>query len=140
MKLRNILNEIDINIKNNLYHATNFQNFQNILKSGYIIPSAYRELKYQIKNKKSGFRSISLTRNLDFAKKWDDVIFVIDKNMLSTNFKIYPFSAFQQKSKITKNEFEEFVIKPIPMKMVKKILLPKTYKSEIFTNIPIEYY
>ena len=77
---------------------------------------------------------------MDFAKKWDDVIFVIDKNMLSTNFKIYPFSAFQQKSKITKNEFEEFVIKPIPMKMVKKILLPKTYKSEIFTNIPIEYY
>ena len=52
MKLRNILNELDINVKNNLYHATNFQNFLNILKSEYIVPSAYRELQYQIKNKK----------------------------------------------------------------------------------------
>lgn len=78
MKLRSILNEINYESKNLLYHATDFNSLKGILTSGFIQPHAYREMTHHIDQKVSGYRTISLTRNLNFAKSWNDIVICLN--------------------------------------------------------------
>lgn len=74
-------------------------------------------------------RGISLTRDVDFAKSWNDVIFVFDQEKLKTKYKLLPYNwgysiggGYIQGSK-AKREREEFLITGISSE-----LNPKTGK------------
>lgn len=65
----------------------------------------------------SGFyRGISTTRDVEYANKWNEIIFVFNKDMLKTKYKIVPYNwgysigkGYKQGARM-KKEREEFVI------------------------------
>lgn len=75
-----------------LYHATRFQNAEQILKENVLKPSIRRNAKYNGKPIESG---ISLTRDIATAREWipyNSVIFVLDQAKLTHRYKILPIN------------------------------------------------
>lgn len=77
-------------------------------------------------------RGISLTRDINYAKGWNPVIFVFDQEQLTTKWKIVPYNwgysiggTYKQEGR-QKREREEFLI----TKVIKKALPYKEFMAE----------
>jgi hypothetical protein len=64
-------------------------------------------------------RGISLTRDVNFAKNWNNIVFVFDQTKLSTKWKIVPYNwgysigGSYRQNELAKREKEEFLITSI---------------------------
>jgi len=108
-----------------LYHAIKSENAILALKEdklgGYSIQRFWPDGK-RLKddnpeyNTSNFMRGISVTRDIEYANKWNDVIFVFDPNKIKTKYKVIPYNwgysigkGYIQGSKM-KREREEFII------------------------------
>ena len=108
-----------------LYHAIKSKNAITALKEdklgGYSIQRIWPDGK-RLKDDEPGYeksnymRGISTTRDIEYANKWNDVIFVFDPTKLKTKYKVVPYNwgysigrGYIQGSRM-KREREEFVI------------------------------
>lgn len=113
-----------------LYHSTSIDNLPGILQFG-LYPKTVQDFHKiaPVRNERLQ-TGVSLTRNWNFATKWNggyNAIIEFDQRRLNQNFKIVPFQFWSQSTReqekdkqYSYNEYEEFVPtkKPIPVKYI----------------------
>lgn len=108
-----------------LYHAIEFRRAENALKNNkldcYSFQRTWPEGK-RLKDDQPGYydsqylRGISLTRDFEYAKSWNDIVFQFDQDKLKHKWKIVPYNwgysigkGYKQGHRM-KREREEFLI------------------------------
>jgi hypothetical protein len=111
----------------NLYHGINMKYVKNILENNkmpyHTVQRYWPDGKHNARkkddmegyNESHYYAGLSLTRDIDYAKNWSDVIFVFDKNSLINKYKLLPINWGHSigngyKQKDIKREREEFLI------------------------------
>lgn len=89
-----------------LYHGTEIVSSINILNKNVIHANTLHYIS------KIPYNGVSLTRSINFAKKWGSVIFELDQTLLSYSNKIIPIGVYGSR-KSGEGEYEEFVINDI---------------------------
>lgn len=132
-----------------LYHGTNTTYLRDIIKVGIEPRTLQNSKKIGVHNhtirhdagEGKYAKGVSTTRNFKFASAWGDgVVLELNQRKLAQRYKIVPFQYFDtvgsrykesSSSKITRNEYEEFVIttKPIPFSFVERIYIPDAIMS-----------
>jgi len=122
-----------------LYHGTTVPRLYNILDEGKLNTGFRSTSHWPTK----GGSQVSLTRNFEFAKHWPIAVdntsnwsvMEFDRQKLRNNYKIVPFNFFDDKTRyshsernqygIDMNQYEEVVTRPIqnPLKYVDKIYM-----------------
>lgn len=114
-----------------LYHATSLGSASLILKSNEILTGAERPGYHG--------KQISLTRDLDFAVNWSSVVFELDQQKLTQNYKIKPYSFFGRdyNSARRKNEIgKSFVFTNQSEEAITKTIKPlDRYLTRIILNL-----
>lgn len=129
-----------------LYHATDLVAIVDILGSNVVqgkanLPvnkfSAFRDKdKDRFVDQDQHVHGVSLTRDIRFAKYWDDYIIVFDQSKLQARFRIQPFYYFQQGNKYRHGEHaeaEEFLMGDIQgvTKYISKIIVADEALDEV---------
>lgn len=90
------------------------------------------------------YRGISLTRDIDYAKNWECVIFVFDQGQLNTKYKIVPYNwgysiggGYEQKERV-KREREEFLITSLVKKEMTGVQLSKSLTKSGGSIAPLD--
>lgn len=78
---------------------------------------------------------ISLTR--DFHYDWAPHKFVIDQTKLASRQKIIPIDTLNPMLDEPRAESEEYVLKPIPLDMIKAVILPNIINDEYENNFTV---
>lgn len=140
-----------------LYHGTGFGSAGDILREGFK-PNTYhsnKKLNLGDRSNYSGKNGVSFSRQLRVARSFGRVVFEVDQQKLSYDYKIVPIQYFQNWSKSigsnterntsparnhelsfnsrgVSNEYEEFVItnKNIPIKYITAIHYASGYDVE----------
>ena len=134
-------NSLDEQSRANLYHALEFEYAVSALKKNKLDAYTFQRYWPDGKRRKDNdtdyyqshyYRGLSLTRNIRYAVKWNDVVFVFNQNKLSSKYKIIPYNwSYSLSVRDIKRETEEFLVvskidKPIPdnVKLIKKLQKP----------------
>lgn len=138
MKLSDLVS-VNEEINNFLYHSTSYETALKILKNNNINGLTIHQTGVD-----KIIRGVSLTRDLNFAKSWDDCIFVLDKEALISKFKLLPYNAFKSAKKY-RSESEEFLIGNLSnlSKYLNKIYIKSSVTTDeikLLTNVNIVAY